>query len=105
MPAAQGMVVDGDLVAQARVIFDKMRVTLAAGGLDLGDICRVVRYVTPAALADLPRLDALQAEVFGRRRAGDHHDRRQAACCASEALIEIEAVATAADPGSSISRP
>ncbi len=62
--ARKAMVVDGDLVAQARVILDKMRITLAAGGLGLGDIVRVVQYVTPAALADLPKLSAILAEVF-----------------------------------------
>ena len=90
--ARKAMVVEGDLVAQAQVIFDKMRITLAAGGLGLGDIVRVVQYVTPAALADLPKLSAFLAEVFTGvalmittivvKR-----------LLRSEALIEIEAVA------------
>src|SRR5512147_2312015 len=63
--AARGaMVVDGDLVAQSRVIFDKMQATLAVGGLALRDVVRVVEYVTPAALAELPRLAALRSEVY-----------------------------------------
>ena len=37
--ARKSMVVDGDLVEQARVIFDKMRLTLAAGGLAFATSC------------------------------------------------------------------
>jgi enamine deaminase RidA (YjgF/YER057c/UK114 family) len=91
--ARKAMVVDGDLVEQARVIFDKMRLTLAAGGLGLSDIVRIVQYVTPGAVADLPRLSAF---VTGMSVG--------AALTVStvvvksllrhEALIEIEAVAT-----------
>ena len=44
------MVVDGDLVGQAGVIFDKMRLALEPGGLKLRNITRLVAYVTPAAL-------------------------------------------------------
>src|SRR3989304_771030 len=58
------MVVEGDLVAQTRVVLEKTRIALAAGGLGLGEIVRMVQYVIPAALGDMPRLAALYSEVF-----------------------------------------
>lgn len=62
---ARGMVVEGDLVAQARTVIDKMRATLVPAGLTLADMVRIVEYVTPAALDDLPKLAALRAEAYG----------------------------------------
>ncbi len=86
-----GMVVKGDLVAQAAVIYDKMKATLAAAKRDLSDVVRVVRYVTPKAIPDLPALDAFQATLLGGK----------VSVCTltvqsllrAEALIEIEGVA------------
>ena len=78
--ARKTMVVDGDLVEQARVIFDKMRLTLAAGGLGLRDIVRIVQYVTPGALADLPRLSAfVDRFVAGHRADREHRGREEPA--------------------------
>jgi len=66
-PDQQRMVVDGDLCDQAGVIFEKMRLSLLAGGKTLNDVSRVVRYVTRDALSDLPRLDELTSEILGHR--------------------------------------
>jgi enamine deaminase RidA (YjgF/YER057c/UK114 family) len=63
--AARGMVVEGDLVAQARTVLDKMAATLVPAGMTLADMVRVVEYVTPAALADLPKLAALRHAAYG----------------------------------------
>ena len=57
-------VVEGDLVAQARIALEKSRMVLDAGGLGFGDIVTMTQYLTPAALADLPKLLALYGEVF-----------------------------------------
>ncbi|MCC7428102.1 MAG: hypothetical protein IT557_14485 [Alphaproteobacteria bacterium] len=62
--AQKGVVVEGDLVAQARTVYEKMRITLKAGGQGLGDVVRLVEYLTPAALPDRARLDALRRELF-----------------------------------------
>lgn len=62
----RAMVVEGDLLAQARLIFSKMQKTLAADGLPLQSITRMVQYVTPTALPQLPHLEALRASVFGK---------------------------------------
>src|SRR5262245_8497419 len=90
-PQHKAMVVAGDLVAQGAVIFDKMRAVLAAGQRTLGDICRVVRYVTPAALPDMARLDALQDARIGRTAAVSTIVVRK--LLRDQALIEMEAVA------------
>ena len=50
--ARKAMVVEGDLIEQAAVIFEKMRLTLMAGELGLRDIVRIVQYVTPRAIPD-----------------------------------------------------
>jgi enamine deaminase RidA (YjgF/YER057c/UK114 family) len=88
------MVVEGDLVEQAATIVEKMRLTLVAGELALRDIVRIVYYVTPRAVPDLPRLKMFLANAL-----------KGASPAAStivvesllrpEALIEIEAVASA----------
>lgn len=90
-PQHKAMVVAGDLVAQATVIFDKMRAVLAAGQRTLGDICRVVRYVTPAALSDMARLDALHEARIGRTAAVSTIVVKK--LLRDQALIEMEAVA------------
>ena len=87
------MVVDGDLVEQARVVFDKMRMTLAAGGLGLRNIVRIVQYVTPGALADLPRLNAFVTGLLAGA-APAVSTVVVKSLLRDEALIEIEAVAT-----------
>ena len=92
----RGMVVEGDLVAQARVIFDKMRLALESGGLTLGNVRRLVRYVTPAALPDLPKLDAAMAGIFGAAKPAITTIVVKS-LLRSEALIEIEGVAAATE--------
>jgi enamine deaminase RidA (YjgF/YER057c/UK114 family) len=62
-----GMVVKGDLVTQSGVIYDKMRATLGAARRGLDDVARMVRYVTPAAVKELPALDRFQAVTFGEK--------------------------------------
>lgn len=86
------MVVEGDLVAQTRVVLEKTRITLAAGGLGLGEIVRMVQYVTPAALADMSRLAMLYGEVFSGSMPVVSTIVVKS-LLRSTALIEIEAVA------------
>jgi enamine deaminase RidA (YjgF/YER057c/UK114 family) len=86
-----GMVVEGDLLTQASVIHDKMAVALAAAKRGLGDVVRLVRYVTPKAMPDLAALDACQHKVFGDQVSVSTVPVRS--LLRAEALIEIEAVA------------
>ena len=91
-----GMVVKGDLVAQAGVIYDKMTATLSAARRGLDDVVRMVRYVTPAAVKDLTALDAFEARTFG----GDLSvtTLMVQSLLRPEALIEIEAIAYDGSP-------
>lgn len=86
-----GMVVKGDLVTQAGVIYDKMKATLAAARRGLNDVVRMVRYVTPAAVKDLPALDRFEAATFGGSLPVTTLVVQS--LLRPEALIEIEAIA------------
>lgn len=89
----KAMVVTGDLVAQATIIYDKMRKTLAADNLPLSTVSRMTQYVTPSALPDLPRLDELRRSTF----AGPTPVVSTIvikSLLRNEALIEIEGVAS-----------
>lgn len=92
-PASKGVTVEGDLVAQARLIFEKMRLTLAAADLGLGQVARLQHYVTPAALPHLDRLAALEAELFPAPPSTATVVVKR--LLRDAALIEIEAVARA----------
>jgi len=66
--AASGrMVVQGDLVEQARIAFDKIRVALAGGDLALGSVTAIVQYLTPAVLGEIDRLSTFYQEAFAGR--------------------------------------
>lgn len=95
--AAKGMVVEGNLVAQAGVIYAKMTATLVAAQRNLSDVVRMVRYVTPAAVPELAALDAFQAATFGARPSVSTIAVKS--LLRAEALIEIEAIV--GDGGSS----
>ena len=89
----KAMIVMGDLIAQAGVVYDKMRRTLAADDLTLTDVTRMVQYVTPAAVADLPRLDDFRRSAFVGA-APIVSTIVVKSLLRKEALIEIEAVAS-----------
>lgn len=66
LDAASGrMVVEGNLVEQARIALEKTRLVLEAGGFGMGDIVTMTQYLTPSALAERPALLAFYGEVFG----------------------------------------
>ena len=90
-PARRAMVVDGNLVAQARVIYDKMSKTLAARGWCLGHVVRMVQYVTPAAVPDLQKLAYFRYSLFPDRPSVSTIVVKR--LLREEALIEIEGVA------------
>jgi enamine deaminase RidA (YjgF/YER057c/UK114 family) len=96
--AGRGMFVEGDLVAQARLVLDKMRATLVPAGLSLVDMVRVVEYVTPAALPDLPKLVALRREAYGGASPSVSTIVVKS-LLRPTALIEIEGVARRGGPG------
>ncbi len=60
----RSMIVEGDLIAQAGVIHDKMRKTLAADSMGLVRVTRMTQYVTPVAVPHLASLHALTRTAF-----------------------------------------
>ena len=59
------MVVEGDLVAQSRLAYEKIGAILTAAGLGLRDIARTVEYVKADALEEYARTAELRRELFG----------------------------------------
>jgi enamine deaminase RidA (YjgF/YER057c/UK114 family) len=92
----RGMVVEGGLLDQARLVQDKMRATLVPAGLGLADMLRVVEYITPAALQDLPALAAQRRDVYPHASVSTILVR---SLLRPAALIEIEGVAGRAGTG------
>ena len=59
---ATGQLVEGDIAAQARRVFDNLRAVCAAAGGSLDDIVRVGIYLTD--LGDFAAVNAVMAENF-----------------------------------------
>ncbi len=86
------MVVEGDLNAQVRMVYDKIALILDSGGLGLKDVVHVVEYITPAAM------ESYQQSMEARR----HYFNDQLPATSTivvnrllrpNSLIEVEAVA------------
>lgn len=88
------MIVRGDLVDQADLIYQKMAKTLAAAHLDTYHIIHLVQYVTPAALPDLEKLAALHRIKFLGEKLPSIQTIVVKRLLRDEALIEIEALAS-----------
>lgn len=61
---ATGMLVGGDIAAQARRVFDNLRAVCAAGGAELSQVVRVGIYLVD--LGDFATVNAVMAEYFDR---------------------------------------
>ena len=59
---ATGQIVDGDIAAQARRVFDNLRAVCAAAGGSFDDVVRVGIYLTD--LGDFAAVNAVMAENF-----------------------------------------
>jgi reactive intermediate/imine deaminase len=56
----------GDVVAQARAVFENMRAVLAAGGCTFADVAKVTVYLTD--IADRATINPVRQEAFGETR-------------------------------------
>jgi len=92
-PMTQRMTVDGDVLSQARCIYEKIQTIVQSAGMDLRHVVRTVDYVTPEGYQHYARVADVRNELFGTRLPAlttvvvDGLLR-------SGALIEIEALAT-----------
>ncbi|HYC47418.1 MAG TPA: RidA family protein [Burkholderiales bacterium] len=66
-PVYRRMVVEGDLVEQARIALDKIKAALSAGDLALRSVSAMVQYLTPAALDEIEPLQAFYRDAFEGR--------------------------------------
>jgi enamine deaminase RidA (YjgF/YER057c/UK114 family) len=89
--AERRFVVKGDLAEQTRTAYAKIEAILAAAGLHLDDVVRVVEYVTLRGIDDYVSADRVRRELLGTRPVVNtvSVDR----LLRPEALIEIEVVA------------
>ena len=88
---AEGAVVGvGDVVAQARQVFENIRLCLAAAGATFADVVKVTTFLTD--IADRARINPVRQEFFGDARPASTLV-EVSALVLPEFLIEVEAVA------------
>ncbi|MDP6706076.1 MAG: RidA family protein [Alphaproteobacteria bacterium] len=85
----------GDIVAQARHIFQKMEKVLAAAGASFDDVVETTEYFT--SLDDYARTAEVRREAFGGPPYPAATGVRVAGLIREEALIEIKATAVLDD--------
>lgn len=95
-PAEGHIVVKGDLGVQCRTAYAKIAAILDAAGRDLGDVHRVVEYITTGAIEGYAQAEEARAEVFAAHRPAVSTVVVER-LLRSQALIEIEV--TAGPPG------
>ena len=88
--ADRRLVGEGDVVAQARCVFDNMRQVLAAAGCTFADVVKVTVFLTD--VADRPLVNPVRQEVFGETRPASTLVEVPALVIPG-AKIEVEAVA------------
>jgi reactive intermediate/imine deaminase len=62
----RGLVGGGDVVTQARCVFENMRQVLAAAGCTLADVVKVTVFLTD--IEDRPLVNPVRQEAFGETR-------------------------------------
>jgi reactive intermediate/imine deaminase len=87
---AEGNVVGGDVVAQARQVFAIMEQVLAAAGASSADVAKVVVYLLD--VDDRPKINPVRQEFFGDTRPASTLV-EVSRLAVDGALLEIEAVA------------
>jgi enamine deaminase RidA (YjgF/YER057c/UK114 family) len=93
---ASGKVVGaGDPAAQARQVFENLRLCLAAAGASFGDVIKLTYFVTD--VADMPAIRTVRDELLGTDRLPASTAVQVAALVSPEFLVEIEALALIGD--------
>ena len=88
--AAGNVVGVGDVVAQARQVFENIRLCLAAAGATFADVIKVTTFLTD--IDDRAAINVVRQEVFGHARPASTLV-EVSALVLPEFLIEIEAIA------------
>lgn len=94
--ALKSVVVEGDIVQQARTAYEKVRLVLEAAGLGFPHVVQTVEYVPAKALQDYPRVAELRRQIFGPAEAGLPAVSTVAirSLLRPDALIEVEVLAS-----------
>ena len=95
-PAAGGVVCKGDLLAQTRVIYEKLGVILEAAGMSFDNVVQTVDYIDPSALPQYRETGAIRREFLGGTPVG------ATGICVErllrpDALLEVSAVAVSGE--------
>jgi 2-iminobutanoate/2-iminopropanoate deaminase len=86
----EGRLVPGDVVAQARQVFENIRLVLAAAGAGFADVVKVTVFLTD--VDDRAALNSVRQEVFGDARPASTLV-EVSALAVPGARIEVEAIA------------
>ena len=91
-PAVGAVVCKGDLLAQTRVIYEKLGVVLESAGMSFDNVVQTVDYIDPAALPQYRETGAIRREFLGGTPVG------ATGICVErllrpDALLEVSAVA------------
>ena len=91
-PAAGAVLCKGDLLAQTRVIYEKLGVILEAAGMSFDNVVQTVDYIDPSALPQYRETGAIRREFLGGTPVG------ATGICVErllrpDALLEVSAVA------------
>lgn len=93
---ASGKVVGaGDPAAQARQVFENLRLCLAAAGASFDDVIKLTYFVTD--VAHMPAIRTVRDELLGADRLPASTAVQVAALVSPEFLLEIEALALTGD--------
>ena len=95
-PAVGSVVCKGDLLDQARVIYEKLGVILEAAGMSFDNVVQTVDYIDPAALPQYRETGAIRREFLGGTPVGS------TGICVErllrpDALLEVSAVAVSGE--------
>ncbi|MDA9521320.1 hypothetical protein XI06_13310 [Bradyrhizobium sp. CCBAU 11434] len=67
-PASKRMVVRGGMTEQLRTIYAKLAAILEGGGLEAGDVARIVEYVRPEGIERYAEAATVRREFLGRNQ-------------------------------------
>ncbi len=90
LDANGSLVGEGDVVAQARQVFENIRLCLSAAGSSFADVVKVTTFLTD--IGDRAAVNTVRKEVFGEARPASTLV-EVSALVLPEFLIEVEAVA------------
>ncbi len=100
LDAAGNLVGVGDLHAQAKQVFENLRIALEAAGASFADVVKLNMFVVNYSPDDLPALRAVLTDYLPKTNRPVSTLVGVTSLAREELLIEVEAVAVVSNPGS-----